>query len=469
MRALAAPTDIAGCVLWTDSLNDANLTYDVSNRVSQWSDLSGQGNHLLQAADANKMVRTPNASGNLTGLRVSSAAPQWAESATGAVMGNAPHTLFLVLQFVNNTGLLANSYPSFMMWGTGGSGGMSSGFSVNGFTATPALFLYGGGGYGAPVGVTPVQVGPTYVLCKRYNPFVGNNGRAQGRGDGFDLYKNFNIASTHIQVGGFSGASYPANFYVFAAIAYNRYLTDGEVIAVERYLANRYQAAGFPGRVSTFLPTDLSGLIEWNRADLGAGRTPGNKVVEWCDYSPAANHATQGSNAVRPNYNVNPINGRATFQCTAHYLDLASTPSTTASTMFAVLRPTASPLNGTILIPASSLVLYHTVGGSGGGAWGTYNNVAVVSGVLAVGTPCILQVTTRNFNDVDLGTNGTIVNRTTGTAFNARTARIGADGAGANPAAMDLAELIFYNRVLSVMEARAVGRYLGQQYAMVMP
>lgn len=49
-----SPKNVAGLMWWHDASNLASITKDGSDLVSQWNDLSGNGNHLTQSTDGNK-------------------------------------------------------------------------------------------------------------------------------------------------------------------------------------------------------------------------------------------------------------------------------------------------------------------------------------------------------------------------------------------------------------------------------
>jgi hypothetical protein len=48
------PTDISGVVLWLDGKDSGTVIRDASNKVRQWNDKSGLGNHAVQNTDVNK-------------------------------------------------------------------------------------------------------------------------------------------------------------------------------------------------------------------------------------------------------------------------------------------------------------------------------------------------------------------------------------------------------------------------------
>jgi len=60
------PNEIGSCILWVSS--DTGVTTTTGNKVTSWSDQSGQGNNLVQSSDANRPVLTVNAYGANNGI-----------------------------------------------------------------------------------------------------------------------------------------------------------------------------------------------------------------------------------------------------------------------------------------------------------------------------------------------------------------------------------------------------------------
>lgn len=60
------PSEIGSCILWTRS--DLGVTTVTGNKVSAWTDQSGQSNNLTQGTDANRPVLTANVYGTKSGI-----------------------------------------------------------------------------------------------------------------------------------------------------------------------------------------------------------------------------------------------------------------------------------------------------------------------------------------------------------------------------------------------------------------
>ena len=76
-----APTKLTNLVAWWDATNSDSITKDVSDYVSAWNDLSGNGYHLTQTTGTNQ--------------------PQWQST----VLNNKPGISFSTNDYMINTGL----------------------------------------------------------------------------------------------------------------------------------------------------------------------------------------------------------------------------------------------------------------------------------------------------------------------------------------------------------------------------
>ena len=62
---------------------------------------------------------------------------------------------------------------------------------------------------------------------------------------------------------------------------------------------------------ASFLPTDISGMQLWLRADKITGLSDGDSVTTWLDESGQSNDVTQATAANKPTWQTNEINGLA--------------------------------------------------------------------------------------------------------------------------------------------------------------
>lgn len=296
-RSISAPTDLPGCVLWLDASDVSSLTMDGSNNVSQWNDKSGANNHATQATGSKKPVYTANYSGGRAGL-VSVRANDTSMSlngATGLVLSGACSIFIVCTQSsaassyvfsdnINGEALLsAYSSKAFEWYGT------ATERYTMATTAPAGWHLF-------------ASVKNTLRVILRYNgnaivstaPLVAVT----------TLKVIFNAVATGAAMSG----------GIAEMIVFNRALTDGETLRVERYLAQKntldyYDASGAGNRFTS--PVSLSGLLFYARADMGVTlEAATQKVAQWDDLSGQGNHVTQATSGNRPLVKANAQNGR---------------------------------------------------------------------------------------------------------------------------------------------------------------
>jgi hypothetical protein len=220
--------------------------------------------------------------------------------------------------------------------------------------------------------------------------------------------------------------------------------------------------------VGTFLPTNLSGLVLWLRADLGVTLNGGN-VSAWNDQSgtgDANKNVLQAVAGNQPLYNSTTpaYNNKPSVQGAAGKW-LAGTPWAAALaqpyTVFIV-----GNTNG-----AAGSVFWDTAGGGGtasmqgAGGTGVVNMGAGLSSLTPVTTPSVFGA------DINGGASKTYVNARTATntgnagALGLTSTTVLNDVSHGFPEVGPLAEVVIYNRILSSSERAALMTYLGARYA----
>jgi hypothetical protein len=224
------------------------------------------------------------------------------------------------------------------------------------------------------------------------------------------------------------------------------------------------------GGATQFLPTQLSGLVLWLRADLGV--TIGTGVSSWADQSGNGNNVTQGTGAKQPTFvasgganNTPYVQG---VKASATSLGGTFTWAQPAE-LFAVMQWGGSPASGDTAIDGH--------GGNNGRVYlnGTTNmnfgtdggiNVVIVSGPVITnwqrydalwnGTSGIAYVASTQSTQLS-GTGVGTGNPSGITLFSF------GDGASA-PANVNIAEVFGYSRVLSASERAAANAYIRTRY-----
>lgn len=235
------------------------------------------------------------------------------------------------------------------------------------------------------------------------------------------------------------------------------------------------QIRGGAAAERAFLPTDLSGLVLWLRADSLSGWLDGDAVHTWTDESGQSNHATQSTAAKRPIYKTGIVNGKPVvrFDGIDDGMQLTSDVSEAISdhTIIFVVDPDSVPADGEYLLDSANgrLILAHSGPGSpgdievyDGGGW---RNIAAT----AIGW----QILTFNLDDVaaevfrdgaSIGSDAAYVRQNTRTPIG-----LGAvNDISAAFFAGDIAEVIIYTRVVTVGEQQSLDEYLSNKYGITL-
>ena len=297
-RTITAPTDLPGCVLWLDASDVSSMTMDGSNNVSQWNDKSGAGNHGTQATASQRPVYTPNYAGGRAGLVAISANNTLLSlnGTTGVVLSGAC-SIFIVCTQSSVVG-------KYIFSDSVNGEALISAFAGKAFewygTATERYTM----AVTAPAGWHLFSsIKNTLRVLLRYN---GNAIISPATVVAVSSLKSiFNVPTGG---GAMSGG-------IAEMIIFNRALSDGETLRVERYLAQKnnlvdnYEASGTGNRFTS--PLSLSGLLFYARADVGVTLEGGTqKVAQWDDQSGQGNHVTQATSGNRPLVKANAQNGR---------------------------------------------------------------------------------------------------------------------------------------------------------------
>jgi hypothetical protein len=87
-----------------------------------------------------------------------------------------------------------------------------------------------------------------------------------------------------------------------------------------------------------WVPTDIAGCVLWLRSDLGITKDGSDRVSQWNDQSGQSNHATQSTDAKKPVWIANQLNGHPSIRlqhATQRHMDLmAALPVTGFSVFF---------------------------------------------------------------------------------------------------------------------------------------
>lgn len=235
-------------------------------------------------------------------------------------------------------------------------------------------------------------------------------------------------------------------------------------------------------------PAAIGGLKLWLAAGGITGLADGATVATWPDRSGNGFNATQATEANKPLYKVNIINGRPvvrfdgtndTMALTGGALDIVRNVS--GATIFAVVKSTGAAQNGRVVFFAnnvaatSRLSLHQSVAPNWEAIYRRLDADAAdtLTDGAANTSPHVLSLvrdyaaaTATLYVDGGSGTTDATANTAGSTSDTASAnAQIGASSAaGGNPFPGDIAEVIIYNRALTTAERKSIELMLGNKY-----
>jgi hypothetical protein len=374
---------------------DLGVIKDSSNRVSQWTDLSGTGAHVTQTVTASQQpVWIASALNGQPALQFSGATSLATTGPVDIHAGNTDQTVIAVLA----PSATQSNWSTILDLSSGPSQGFAwqqNGAQINQFKmwwmGNPPAGWQGSPGATAVAGVG-VQVLSSVKSGSSAADFL--NGVAQGTSV---VPANSLIPSAALAVGNAIGGGYAYNGQMAELLVYNRALSDSERQQVEAALLSRYVnpdsdgdglpdawelkffgtlshvASDDPGGVGRTLlqsyqqtlspwpaATVTSGLRVWYRADLGVVKDGSNKVSQWTDLSGTGAHVTQTvTQSQQPSWTATAFNGKPAIQF-AGATSLATTSPANVNggsddeTVIAVIAPASNQTNWSTLMDLSS-------------------------------------------------------------------------------------------------------------------
>jgi hypothetical protein len=460
------PTDINACSLWLDAADLSGST------LSTWNDKSGNG---CNATANSAITLLSNAVNGNTVLSVSVGTPQYLNgsiSITGTELtvisafkmdsgsSNSAHIIGLGATNVNDS--TNASYVGICRQ----SGSSNMGAYRNGSYAGPLL------SYGVPA------ISTTY--------FDGANGYSYingGTASSFASTASFGITSYSVMANtrNTDSTSYLTG-YMCEMIVYNCDLTLAERQRVEGYLSQKWaiplavahpyysiNTAHMTGGSGTITPSNISGLLVWNRGDtLSVGN--GNTINTWTNSSntsgPTINCTGTQSNAV--------LNGLSVANLTTSQTWTSSTALTPSSYTFIQLVrqvPTPSPVYGRLF--QSSVAGTNHLHGYWAGlkqpwyneGWLTYPGAGVSSDEYEW---AIITGTRVAGGAFECRWNGAVVvSGSSSTSSNLGGLAVNTGGLGSNETSTcQIAEVILYNSVLAKPTIIGIEEYLRQKWGL---
>ena len=459
------PTDINACALWLDAADPAAT--GTGTTLSTWYDKSGNGSN----ATANSSISLlSNAVNGNTVLSVSVGTPQW-------LLGNIA---------ITGTGMTVVS--AFKMDSNSGGAARIIGLaatSTNDYNSVSYVGIlrqtsnnmgaYRNNAYAGPLLTYSVPtIGTTY--------FDGSNGYSYingGAASSIAITSNFSITSYAIMANTNTADAHYFSGYMCEMIVYNTALTSPQRQQVEGYLAKKWNIqletthpyysinpAHMVGGTGIITPSNLPGLILWNRADtISVGS--GNAVGTWTNSSntsgPTITCTGTQSNAALNNLNVVNFTTAQTWTSST-----ALTPSSYTFIHLARQTPSTwgrvfqSSVAGTNHLHGYWAALKETWYNEG---WLSYPGAGVASDMQEW---AIITSTRISGGAFECRWNGTIIAQgTTSAAKTLEGLAINTGGAAAGEVSTcQVAEVILYNSVLTRSQIIGIEEYLRQKWGL---
>lgn len=499
---------------------DLGVIKDSNNNVSQWTDLTGNGFHVVQSATPSLQ---PTWSSSVTalygkpGVQFNGSAVLSTSAAVNVEAGSSDQTVIAVVV----PGSTQQAYSSIVDLSADASEGFVLGEQG---TQTNQYVLWwmpsSLSGWQSSPSVTASAGQPQIIAVSKSGASASSylNGVVQRTGS---APATIVTPIAKLAVGNRVSATYGFNGQVGEVLVYNRALSASELQQVETQLASRYvnpdsngnripdtwemqylgtlsHAAGDdPGGVGRTIlqsyqqglspwptPTVPGGLQVWYRADLGIGMDANNNVSLWADLTGNGSHLVQTSNpSLEPSWSGNvsslfghpgiDFNGSDVLATSAAVNLLAGSSD---QTVIAVVAPAATQKAYSSIVDLSSSISNGFVLGEHGtqtnqyelwwmdsGQTGWYSSPGATA---SAGQPGIISVTKSGatastyLNGVLQGTGAAPATILTPTAALAVGNRVG----GGYGYTGQIGEVLVYNRALSSSERSQVETQLITRY-----
>jgi hypothetical protein len=253
--------------------------------------------------------------------------------------------------------------------------------------------------------------------------------------------------------------------------------TGNLVVLSNASLGNASIATSGTG-VAISLPGSFSGLRLWLKADEGVSKDAADKVSGWADQSSSGNPASQASAAKQPLWISSALNGQPVLRFDGDdFLTLGSSPSlATGNFTFFVVASTSEPWG-------TQALLSRDVGSGWNNKWIYWINYSRMQ--MLVQNPSTYQyLESRDFSRVANKAEIFFLSKAgrdyqhflSGTMIGAQTANLDVPSINSDfrigqaednfYLRGDMAEVVIYDRVLSIEERQAVENYLALKYAL---
>lgn len=305
----SGPEGLSGCMIWLKADSLLATLYD-GTTVSFWPDSSGNAKHANQGTGMNQPTfRT----GIVNGMPVVEFATNDFMTTATALNPALGSTLFTVMR--QNNAL--RDQARFLAFGNGANAGGSH--SLKDFTGAAGAMQHASLRWALPDTELGGTVRDWHILSLR----IGSQDSIKPRYDRsatLEFNPDDGINATHgISVGALYDGTLPIDAQFAEIIVFNRDLSVAEELLITNYLSAKYAVAVPPAILQ---PNDVSNLELWLKADALslANDTPvGSFTDHWTDSGPQTNDAVNQTLPLnQPLFKTNVINGLPVVQFFKH-------------------------------------------------------------------------------------------------------------------------------------------------------
>jgi len=454
-----------GLQLWLDASKSNTIT-ESGGSVSQWDDLSGNGNNVTQGTGSAQPTTNATTQNGKNVLDFDGLDFFTSTDSDLLALTNGSNTCFVVSvqdvtaqdYLINITESAVNRYALHYTSTAGDIYFQSRTAAANGVTFTGATTTNFSIKRGRREGTTQaIAVNGSAEVTNAFGADAPNS-------DAFWIGTRASIDS------GLNGS-------IAEILMYNRSLTSAEITSVETYLSNKW--LGFQ------IPSDIGNLQLWlDAADTSTITESSGLVSQWDDKSGQGNDAVQGTGANQPTTNANTQNGKNVidFDGSTDFMSIADSASISLTgdcTFFFTGNLTDTTGTARNFIAKDANAAYRLrVTETGDLSWillndGVSSEADTSSSAVIFGASAILTTAVAIGGTISFRNNGTSIGTATTTkasiADTAGALLIGSiDGASENWLG-NMSEILIYDRLLSASEIESVETYLLGKWGIVPP
>lgn len=274
-------------VLWLRA--DSSVVYDGSNRVSQWMDVSGNGNHVTQTNTANQPLFQSNVINSKPSIYFDGSSGKYFLNNTTANLVNSglARTVFVSGKRdckIHASGVIGGSLFTFRRTG------LINTLTFGANSAATPVYIYsdnnGIGNNNASIGANSLDTAQRNMVITYDVPAAGNQIKVRLNGAVQSVNQGTGSITAETGTTGFTvgdredQADLDWSGWMNEVIVFNRSLTVNEIQTIEKYLQKKYpQSPSIFNSVPTALQTSSSTLMDDGIWKHSYNSAENNKVI----------------------------------------------------------------------------------------------------------------------------------------------------------------------------------------------